>query len=303
MDLVTNLRCFLRVSETGSFSAVAAERGVTQPAISRQVSALEEHLGTRLVQRSTQAVVLTEEGRNLVPAARDLVHAADDIFQSATIWEKRPVGLVRIALPVSLGLYLSEHIPNLLNRYSELGVEVVMRDRAGHLVEEGLDLEVRVGDIEESTLVCRRIGSIGKLIVAAPEYLAGRAPIVLPDDLEQHNCIIHRGAGQNGVWWWYAGRAGEQTEGKVAVHGNFSADNATAVHRAALAGQGIASVSHLLVADDIRLGRLVQLLPDYVFQRAPVYITYSSRRRLPQRTRAVIDFLVTLFQQDPMLSL
>jgi len=302
MDLVTSLRCFLRVSETGSFSAVAAERGVTQPAISRQVSALEEHLGARLVQRSTQAIVLTEEGRNLIPAARDLVNAADDLFQSATRWTKKPVGTVRIALPVPLGLYLSDRIPALLKRYSELCVEIVVRDRAGNLVEEGLDLEVRIGEIEQSTLICRRIGSSSTLLVASPDYLAGKAPVLHPSDLQQHNCIIHRGVAQNGVWW-FAEAGAEGPEAKVSVHGSFSADNAAAVHRAALAGQGIASLSHLLVADDIRSGRLVQLLPDFEFQRAPVYITYPSRRRLPQRTRAVIDFLVTLFQQDPQMSL
>ena len=300
MDLIANVRSFLRVSETGSFSAVAAERGVTQPAISRQVSALEDYLGARLVQRSTQAVTLTEEGKSLIDAARELVDAADELFQSATRAAKSPEGLVRVALPVPLGLFLSDRIPALLHRYEKLSVEVVMRDRVGHLVEEGLDLEVRLGEIENASLVCRRIGSTSTLIVAAPEYLGRTQCPQHPRDLEHHDCIVNSGSGRENVWWFAeAGRS--EAECSVSVRGKFSADNATAIHRAALAGQGIASLSHLLVADDIEKGRLRQLVPQFAFRRAPVYITYPSRRRLPQRTRAVIDFIVNLLQQDPQM--
>jgi DNA-binding transcriptional LysR family regulator len=116
MDLIASLQSFLRVAEIGSFSAVAAERGVTQPAISRQVSALEDYLGTRLVQRSTQAVTLTEEGRNLVVSARELVDAADGLRRVAGNWLRKPAGLVRVALPVPLGLYVSSRIPSLLRQ-------------------------------------------------------------------------------------------------------------------------------------------------------------------------------------------
>jgi DNA-binding transcriptional LysR family regulator len=300
MDLIANVRSFLRVSETGSFSAVAAERGVTQPAISRQVSALEDYLGARLVQRSTQAVTLTEEGKGLIDAARELVDAADELFQSATRAAKSPEGLVRVALPVPLGLFLSDRIPALLHRYEKLSVEVVMRDRVGHLVEEGLDLEVRLGEIENPSLVCRRIGSTSTLIVAAPEYLERTRCPQHPRDLEHHDCIVNCSSGRENVWWFTeTGRS--EAECSVAVRGKFSADNATAIHRAALAGQGIASLSHLLVTDDIENGRLRQLVPQFAFRRAPVYITYPSRRRLPHRTRAVIDFIVTLLQQDPQM--
>src|SRR5687767_3102097 len=129
MDLIASLHSFLRVAEIGSFSAVAAERGVTQPAISRQVSALEEHLGTRLVQRSTQAVTLTDEGRNLLMSAQELVDAADRLRQAVGDCLRKPAGLVRVALPVPLGLCVSSRISSLLDTYEELSVELIMRDR------------------------------------------------------------------------------------------------------------------------------------------------------------------------------
>ena len=142
MDLIA---AFLRVAETGSFSAVAAERGVTQPAVSRQVSALEDHLGTRLVQRSTQAVTLTEEGRELLVAAQQLVDSAEALRQMTASRRGKPMGRVRLAVPVPLGLYLSDKIGRLLTQYEELSVDLVLRDGVSDLIEEGLDLEVRIG--------------------------------------------------------------------------------------------------------------------------------------------------------------
>ena len=306
MDLIASLHSFLRVAEIGSFSAVAAERGVTQPAISRQVSALEEYLGARLVQRSTQAVTLTEEGRNLVVSARELVDAADGLRQVASTWLRRPAGLVRLALPVPLGLYVTSRISSLLDQYSELSVELIMRDHVGNLVEEGLDLELRLGEVEDASLICRRIGSTTALVVASPEYMKSRPAPTHPHDLALHDCIVHRRLGEDDVWWFTD--AGERSQKKhdecaVKVRGRFRADNATAIYRAALSGQGLACLSHLLVTEDIANGRLCQLLPDFQLRPQPLIITYASRRRLPHRTRAVIDFLVKLLQEDPLMQL
>jgi DNA-binding transcriptional LysR family regulator len=307
MDLITHLQCFLRVAEVGSFSAVAEERGVTQPAVSRQVSALEAYLGTRLVQRSTRAITLTEEGRRLLVSARELVDAVDGLRQAAGSWLRAPAGLVRVALPVPLGLYVSSRISALLGEYKELSIELIMRDRVGNLVEEGLDLEVRLGEIDNASVICRRIGSTTALVVASPEYLEGRSTPLHPRDLERHDCIVHRRSRPDDTFWWFkdATASDEQKHQELAVtvRGRFSADNAAALYRAALAGQGVACLSHLLVSEDIANGRLVQVLPDFKFRRQPLYITYASRRRLPHRTRAVIDFLVKLLQEDPHMKL
>jgi DNA-binding transcriptional LysR family regulator len=303
MDLIANLQCFLRVAEIGSFSAVAAERGVTQPAISRQVSALETYLGTRLVHRSTRAVTLTEEGREILISARELIDAVDGLRQAAGDRLRRPAGLVRVALPVSLGPYVSNRIAALLNQYRELSVELIMRDRVGNLVEEGLDLEVRPGQIDEAALICRRVGSTTALVVASPGYLDGRTKPEHPRDLEHHDCIVHRRLRDDDTWWFR--RASEEQnngdEFAVTVRGRFSADNAAAIYWAALAGQGVACISHLLVSEDLANGRLRQLLPEFECRRQPLYITYASRRSLPHRTRAVIDFLVKVLQEDPLM--
>jgi DNA-binding transcriptional LysR family regulator len=306
MDLISSLQSFLRVAETGSFSAVAAQRGVTQPAISRQVSALEEYLGAQLVQRSTQAVTLTEEGRNLLTPAQELVDAAESIRQVTARGLREPVGSVRIALPGPLGLYLSDRIRSLLAHYEELSIELILRDHGGNLVEEALDLAVVAGPVEDASWICRRVGWTSAFVVATPQYLAGRPLPRQPSDLASHDCIVHRHRGSDDVWWFTDTRqscADEQREAAVSVSGRLCADNEAAVYRAALSGHGVACLSHLLVMNDIESGRLCRLLPEHQCRRQPLYITYASRRRLPHRTRAVMDFLVKLIQEDPHMKL
>jgi DNA-binding transcriptional LysR family regulator len=200
MDLVGNLRSFLRVSETGSFSAVATEKGVTQAAISRQVSALEEYLGTRLVLRSTQAVTLTDEGRSFLISAQGIVDAADAVLETAKHRRGNPVGHVRIAVSVPLGLHLSKYNTQLLAQHEERSVELVLRVRYGDHVEDGLDAEVRVGERSDSTLISRRVGSTNQWVVASPEYLAGRPLPTHPRDLAHHHCIVHHNEGSDDVW-------------------------------------------------------------------------------------------------------
>jgi DNA-binding transcriptional LysR family regulator len=191
MDLIAALRTFLRVADTRSFSAVAAELGVTQPAISRQVSGLEQHLGARLVHRSTRSVTLTEEGRDLIRPAQQLIDSAEVLQQSVGRCRSKPVGRVRLSVPVPLGLYLSSHIGQLLDRCEHLSIDLVLRDGVSDLVEEGLDLEVRLGPVADSALISRRIGSTTALLVAAPQYLRGRTLPAHPRDLQEHDCIVY----------------------------------------------------------------------------------------------------------------
>src|SRR6266403_289784 len=260
MDLIAALRTFLRVAEVGSFSAVAEERGVTQPAVSRQVSALEEHFGTRLVQRSTHAVTLTEEGRDLVPAAQQLVDSADALQERTGRRRTKPMGRVRLSVPVPLGLYFSSKLNSLLKKHDELSIDLILHDRLRDLIEEGIDLQVCVGEVNESALISRRIGATTAFLVAAPDYLKGRAGPNEPADLQQHDCIVYHRWGRDDVWW-FAGPEGT-------------------------------------VSASVR-GRLRVLMPAFPPARFPLSVVYPSRRNLPPRVRAVIEFLSEIVQADP----
>ncbi len=295
MDLIAALRTFLRVAEIGSFSAVAGERGVTQPAVSRQVSALEEHFGVRLVQRSTHAVTLTEEGRDLVVRAQQLVDSADALQESTGRRRSKPVGSVRVSVPVALGLYLSSKFAALLQKHEELSIDLVLHDHLLDVIEERIDLQVCVGQVSDSSLISRRIGTTTAFLVAAPRYLTGRATPEQPADLQKHDCIVYHRWGRDDVWWF----ASPEGTVSVPVRGRFRANNAEAVRRATLNGLGISLLSHLLVAEDIGAGRLHILMPAFPPLRFPLTVIYPSRRNLPPRVRAVIEFLTELVQADP----
>jgi DNA-binding transcriptional LysR family regulator len=299
VDLIAAFRIFLRVAEIGSFSAVAEERGVTQPAVSRQVSALEEHFGTRLVQRSTHAVTLTDEGRDLLPAVQQLLDSADALRESLGRRRGKPVGRVRLGVPVALGLYLSSQLGGLLDEHEELSIDLVLRDDIADMIEEGLDLQVLVGAANDSALISRRVGATTALLVAAPQYLKERSLPEQPSDLRHHDCIVYRRWGRRDDVWWFSSAEGNVP---VLVRGRFRANNAEAVHRATLDGRGITLLSHLLVADDIRSGRLRSLMPAFPPLRFPLTVVYPSRRNLPPRVRTVIEFLTELLHADPEMT-
>jgi DNA-binding transcriptional LysR family regulator len=297
VDLIAALRNFLRVAEVGSFSAVAEERGVTQPAVSRQVSALEEHFGTRLVQRSTHAVTLTDEGRELVPAAQQLVDSADTLQQQTGRRRTKAVGRVRLSVPVPLGLYFCSKLGALLDKHEELSIDLILHDRLRDLIEEGIDLQVCVGEVSDSALISRRIGATAAYLVAAPNYLNGRPAPEQPSDLQQHDCIVYHRWGRDDVWWFTS----REEAVSVSVRGRFRANNSDAVRRAALNGHGIALLSHLLVAEDISACRLRVLMPAFPPARFPLTVVYPSRRNLPPRVRAVIEYLSEIVQADPAM--
>jgi len=298
LDLIAVLRTFVRVAEIGSFSAVAEEQGVTQPAVSRQVTALEEHFGTRLLQRSTHAVTLTEEGRDLLPAVQQLLDSADTLEESTGQRRSKPVGLVRLAVPHSFGLYLSSQLGGLLNKHEALSIDLVVQDHFLDIIEEGLDLQVIVGPANNSALISRRIGRAMGFLVAAPQYLSGRSLPEQPSDLQYHDCIVYHRWGPRNVWWF----SSPEGNVSVSVRGRFRTNNADAVRRATLDGRGIALLSHFLVAEDIQAGRLRSLMPAFPPLRLPLSVVYPSRRNLPPRVRTVIEFLTELLRADPEMT-
>lgn len=297
MDIVGALRTFLRVVETGSFSAAAIDLKLTQPAVSRQISALETHLGVRLLHRSTTALALTSEGERTIPMALRVVEAVDALGEASG-----PAGTVsgkvRLSLPAPLGLFMSDRLGGLLDRHPGLHVEFLFREEPSDLVGEGIDLEVRLGPVNDAGLIGRRIGWTTAFLVAAPAYLQRRAPPRALEDLGDHDCICYRRGG-NGHSWLFSNGAEDVA---VRIAPRLVADNAVAVHRAALAGAGITILTHILAVPDIEGGRLVNLMPEFPPARLPINLVYPSRRNLPLRVRTVIDYLVAAVRDDPLMA-
>jgi DNA-binding transcriptional LysR family regulator len=297
MDLIAALRAFVRVTETSSFTAVARETHVSQSAVTRLIAQLEQHFDVRLFHRTTRRLSLTDDGQVLLTHARHLLDSADEMETVLGRQSGAPRGLVRLGTSVAGGLFLATRLPALLARHPGLSVELVMRDQNSDMVEERLDLAFRSGEIADASLVARRVGFLGRAVVAAPIYLERHGAPSTPVDLATHTCLIHDATPEPELWRF----TGADGPISVRVSGAFIANDSQAVQRAARAGYGIASLPEIQLIDDLRAGRLFRLLEDYPSQRVPVQIVYPSRRNLAPRTRVVMDFLVEQTREISML--
>jgi DNA-binding transcriptional LysR family regulator len=288
MDLIGALRCFIRVVETGSFSAVSRESQLSQSAVTRQIAQLEQHFSARLFHRTTRRLSLTDDGQGLLTHARHLIDAADEMETALGRQSHSPTGLVRLGTSIAGGHFLAPRLPELLARYPGLKVELVMRDQFSDMVDERLDLAWRSGEIADASLVIRRIGQLGRAVVAAPIYLERHGAPSVPEDLAAHTCLIHDFMPDPELWRF----TGPDGPVSVRVNGGFLANDSAAVRLAARAGHGIALLPEIQLIDDLRAGRLYRLLNDYPSEIVPVHIVYPSRRNLAPRTRVVMDFLI-----------
>jgi DNA-binding transcriptional LysR family regulator len=293
MDLLRALTTFVRVAESGSFSAVARENGSSHTAATRMVGQLEEHFGVRLFHRSTRRISLTEDGQDLLGHARNLLDAAEGMEGALGRQRASPTGRVRLGTPLGAARLLVTRLPGLLERYPGLSVDLVVRDQLGDLVEERLDVALQFGQPTDGSVVARAVATIGQMAIAAPVYLERHGMPSHPDELAQHACVIHD-TGPNSTRWVFSGPQGPI---EVPVSGRFHSNSLDVVRAAAVAGLGIALMPEPLIAEDLRMVRLYRLLADFPSGRQQAYVVYPSRRHLAPRTRVVIDFLAEEVRQ------
>jgi DNA-binding transcriptional LysR family regulator len=291
MDMLRALASFIRIVETGSFSAVARENNTSSSAVTRLIGQLEEHFKVRLFHRTTRHLSLTEDGQDVLGHARHIIDAATDLEDILGHQRIAPTGRVRVGLTAGAARLLTPSLADLLRRYPGLTVDFVIREQFGDLIEDRLDLAMHLGQQADNSLVARSIGEFGRALVAAPSYLERRGAPSTPADLNQHSCVIHD-VGPGSTAWHFSGPDGPHD---LEITGQFIANNAEVVRQAALTGHGIALLPEPQVLDDILGARLYRLLPDYPTARTKAFLVYPSRRHLPPRTRVVIDFLVERF--------
>ncbi len=298
-DKLALFQTFLRVVEVGSFTAVAAERNTSQPTISRQVAALEEHLGCLLFQRTTRSLTMTDDGRVFCEHARRTIEAATEAESVVGRRRGKPSGKLRIAASVVFGrLHVIPRLPRFMARYPDIEIDLAMNDGFSDLVEEGIDLSIRVGLITDSSLIARRIGTTRRAVVATPVYLARKGMPRAPEDLQHHDCIVYSrlATGEN---WNFIGPDGPIT---MPIAGRFHVNNTEGVRAAILEGLGVGYVPVWHFVDgEIESGRLVVLLRDFEPPPQPISAVYSSRRFLPLKVRTAIDFFAAEFALEPRL--
>jgi DNA-binding transcriptional LysR family regulator len=293
MDLLGALSVLVRVVETGSFSAVAREREVSQAAVARQISQLEEHFKVRLFHRTTRKLSLTDDGQMLLGLARPVLDGVDGIEAALGRQSASPVGLMRIGVPVTGSRFLAQRLPTLLADHPGLKVELVVSDVFGDMIDDRLDLAMRVGEVTDASLVVRRAGTAWFVVVAAPGYIERKGRPSAPADLAGHTCIVHDvGPGSN-VWTFVTSEGSEQFH----VSGGFLANDFSAVRLAARSGYGIALLPLFEVLDDLRSGMLVCVLNEFPMPSIPLSLVYPSRRHLAPRTRVVFEFILEQARQ------
>lgn len=302
MDLYAAMRAFIRVAEVHSFSGVARELKLAQSTVSKQIFALEEHLGARLVNRTTRTLSLTDEGRQFYERSREILEALAEAETTIAAGRMSPSGLVRIGCPATFGrLLIAPRLTRLFARFPELRIEFVMDDAFVDLIERGLDLAVRIGVLAEETLIARRVGNTVRAVFGSPSYFAERGRPNTPHDLRDHNCIVYTllcGA-DRGNEWRFIGPAGRRLS--IRVRGNFLANSAEAIREAVSSGIGVAVAPIWMFYNEMAAGLVTTVLRDYELERLPIHLVYPSRRLVSAKVRAVSDFLADEFHAEPAL--
>lgn len=299
MDKLKAMAVFVRVVESGSFSAVAREQGITQPTVSKFIQALETELGGRLFARSTRHLSLSDEGLRYYRACREILAAVDVAEHRFVSGKEQVAGPLRIAAPGSFGrLQLAPRLADFLSIYPEVTVDLVLSDQNQDLLAEGIDLAFRVGALRDSGLVARPVGLARRAVLAAPAYLNRTGRPNQPEDLRAHNCLVFTGLADPGVWRFR--KNGALTE--VTVSGKVRSNQSEAIRELVLAGYGIALSPLWLFSADLAAGRVESLLSDHDVDALPINAIFPENRRQSARVRAFVEFMAAAFDQDPAIS-
>ena len=286
-DRLRELTAFVRAGETGSFSHVARELGVSQPSISRMVASLEDRLGVKLLLRTTRRVVPTDAGRLFLERARQILGELDDAENAARGADSLR-GTLRVALSGAFGTReVIPRLPGFAQQHPKLGIELLISDRNEDLIAQGADMALRLGPLADSGFGARLLGKAPRLAVASPAYLARRATPQTPADLAKHDCLL--GPGLSGRTGWSFTRSGRTTS--VTVEGPIRVASADGVIACAKAGLGIALASRWMCRAELEAGELVAILSNYQLDWVELHAVYPAGRRPSLKARAFSDFL------------
>ena len=298
--LFEEMAVFVRVVESGSFSAVARQLGATPSAVSRSVARLEQALGTQLLQRTTRKLGLTQSGSDILQNCTDLVDAARAVMELGGSHAQAPQGLVRVCVPKAIGQsVVHPHMAAFLQANPLVNVQLILDDRALDLVEHNIDLAIRVTDTPPVGLMGRRLMGIEHMLCATPEYLAAHGTPLQPKDLPAHSCI---GLGENpGDARWKLVKDGAAVT--VEVRGRYTANNTGVRLDAVLSHLGIGSLPEFTARAALQSGRLVQLLPQWRFvthYTGTLWLLYTPTRYMPTKLRVLIDHLAARLAAGPL---
>lgn len=293
---IAGLAVFAKVVERESFSRAADDLGLSKSSVSKQINALENRLGARLLNRTTRRLSLTDVGARLLERSQRIIAEAEAAAREAGDLHSQPTGTLRISVGMSFGLlHLAPALAQFLPDYPDLAVSVDLNDRFVDLVDEGYDIALRIGRLETSTLIQRRLSPVRILTVAAPDYLERQGEPRHPQDLADHACISYSYV-LGGTAWRYAVA---EAQSRVRIEPKALINNGDAITRMVEDGAGITQMPSFIVHEGLRAGRLKEILPDFEPTPLGLFAVYPHGRNLTVKVRVFIDFLARRFTATP----
>ena len=297
MDRFAALQAFVAVADLGSFSEASRKLRLAKSAVSRQVGALEASLGVRLLNRTTRALALTDEGRGYLERARRVLADLDEADLAVSVMRARPRGRLRVSAPMSFGfLHLMPALCDFLSGFPDVEVDIALNDRFVDLVEEGFDVAVRIAALADSSLIAKKLAPARSVICASPAYLKAHGEPRTPDDLSGHACLFNTNMPSAKEWRF---RASDGSPWPVRVEGRLSVNNGDALRVAALNGFGLVRLPTFIVGADLQSGALASVLDDYLEQGLVIHAVYPHARHLSPTVRAFVDYLAERFGPRP----
>jgi DNA-binding transcriptional LysR family regulator len=306
MDKLQAMKTFVRVVEAGSFSLVARELDATQSAVSKQVAALERELGATLLTRTTRSLALTEEGARYFEHARRLVAEIAEAESVLRTGEQQLTGLLRVAAAVGFGrLKLMPLVQSFLAEHRDVKIDLRLNDGFIDLVEQGIDVAVRLGELSDSSLIARRVGTMHRWLIAHRDYLRklprGVKPPRAPEDLVGHNCLVYTEVPWRNRWTFKAAAGATDPKGTtrlVSVEGSLQTNSSEVIRAAVLAGMGISFSPTWLFEKELVSGEVRQLLPDWEAAAIPVHLVSPRERRHSAKVQAFADSVARALSVD-----
>jgi DNA-binding transcriptional LysR family regulator len=292
----SELEIFVSVVDAGSFTAAAKDLGVSKSHVSKQISALEDRLGSQLLHRTTRSLSLTDAGQAFYDRGAAVLEQLQEAERAVMQLQTSPRGRLKVSVPMTFGVrFVSPIVAEFLSDYPEITVELDLSDRKVDLVDEGFDLAIRIGELQDSSLMVRKLAPVTRYACASPTYLAEHGTPRRPSDLADHQCLEYA-YGRLNTWQFVSPDGAEQY---VQVDGRLRANNGEVLVDACVAGHGIALVPDFMLKDHLEDGRLVRVLDEWTEWRAGVYALYPHNRHLSAKVRHFVDYLVERLSPVP----
>ena len=299
MDKLSSMKAFTVVANTGSITAAAVQLELSKSMVSKHIAYLENMLDSQLLHRSSRGVRLTELGEQYRDQCKQILTQIEDAESLISQRNQQPGGTLKVTAPTSFGTYhLAPKIANYEKMYSEVSVELSLNDKIVDLVEDGFDLAIRIGKLDDSNLIARKLTETELVVCAAPAYLDHHGIPQTPADLLDHNCLIYKPSTVYDEWLF----GGEQGEFSQQVSGDFVTNTGDALRMAAIKERGLVQLPNYIVKSDIEEGKLQAVLDDYRPAPVPIHAVYPERKNLPATVRAFIDYLQVCYQPVPEMA-